>query len=359
MTRRLTVISNVLLTLVDPFQIGRNYVLHPVWNLLQDYYKDTKEKTHSGLLSARDLIFRLIIVLFAFGIILSTAVFMYICFYYTYVPLKAHARPAHMQFTSCEAGKGVCSYPQAYVSLTKRQQLLMVGQPYRVLVVIEMPESPVNQNLGMFQVCAEMREQGGELKGHSCRTAILHYKSDLLNWIATWIRAPLYMFGLREEKQLLEVELFSTFHDDNFQPVTDVYVEIQSKQIEFYSVSLHITAHFTGLRYLMFHWPLLAATVGICTNLFVIIFVSLLSWYHYSTDGEWIEEAKVKLRNRAFRKSGSELDSSTSSMEDAQSLHDDDDDDNTNENENDLIEEISSTKEKPKKGLFRRVVKSY
>ena len=43
---------------------------------------------------------------------------------------------------------------------------------------------------------------------------------------------------------------------------------------------MQIHAHFTGLRYLMFHWPILSAVVGIGFNLLLIIFVLLVSWYH-------------------------------------------------------------------------------
>lgn len=62
--------------------------------------------------------------------------------------------------------------------------------------------------------------------------------------------------------------------------MTEIYVEIQNKNIELYSATLHVNAHFTGLRYLMFHWPLLSAGVGISSNLFFIVLIFSLSWYH-------------------------------------------------------------------------------
>lgn len=145
-------VTHLLITALDPLHVGRNYVLFPIWGLLQRYYDETKEKTRNGVLSVRDLVLRIIILLFGFAVIVWTATFMYVAFYYSYMPVLVHSRPAHMQFSSCENGKGLCSYPKAYVELTKKQQILMVGQPYRVLVVIDMPESPVNQNLGMFLV---------------------------------------------------------------------------------------------------------------------------------------------------------------------------------------------------------------
>lgn len=44
----------------------------------------------------------------------------------------------------------------------------------------------------------------------------------------------------------------------------------------------------------MFHWPLVSAFVGISTNLFFILVISVLSWYHWG-DAVWIEK-RVKQR---------------------------------------------------------------
>lgn len=91
----------------------------------------------------------------------------------------------------------------------------MVGQPYKVYLHIDMPESPENQNIGMFMVCAEMRDQKTTLRGHSCRAAMLHYKSPLLHKISTWLTVPLLMLGVKEETQRIPVELFSNYEDDS------------------------------------------------------------------------------------------------------------------------------------------------
>lgn len=52
-------------------------------------------------------------------------------------------------FSPCKEGKGMCSFPSAYIQLTKKQQLLMLGQSYKVHLDLEMPESPTNRDLGM------------------------------------------------------------------------------------------------------------------------------------------------------------------------------------------------------------------
>lgn len=111
-------------------------------------------------------------------------------------------------------------------------------------------------------VCAEMRDQSTKLRSHSCRSAMLHYRSYAIRMLSTIIMSPLVVLGLKDETQQVPVELFSSYEDCQDHPVTDVYVEIQTKQIQYYSVTLHITAHFSGLRYIMFHWPLLSASIG-------------------------------------------------------------------------------------------------
>ncbi|KAI5633453.1 putative adipose-regulatory protein (Seipin) domain-containing protein [Phthorimaea operculella] len=63
-------------------------------------------------------------------------------------------------------------------------------------------------------------------------------------------------------------------------PVTDAYVELQSRWAQVYACELHIEAHFQGLRYVMFHWPKISAAIGISTNLFFVSLVFILSWYH-------------------------------------------------------------------------------
>lgn len=56
-------------------------------------------------------------------------------------------------FRSCDEQKGICSFPSAHVQLTNKQQLLMIGQPYKVNLHLEMPESPANRELGKVICC--------------------------------------------------------------------------------------------------------------------------------------------------------------------------------------------------------------
>ncbi|XP_026461669.1 seipin [Ctenocephalides felis] len=303
------------LTMFNPFSIYNDKVKTPVVNITKAVINHYTKRINARYLTVKDILLRGAIVALATSIIVWLAIFMYIVFYYTYMPSISHIRPVHLQFKSCEEGQAVCSFPSAHVSLTKKQQLLMIGQPYKVYLYIEMPESDANKNLGMFMVCAEMRDTASKLRGHSCRSAMLHYRSDLLHSLNTLALSPLLIIGTAEQKQIVPVELFSNYEEDQNYPVTDVYVEIQSRKIEFYSASLHITAHFTGLRYIMFHWPILSAAIGISTNLFFIALVCLLSWYHMS-DTTWLEEVGQKCMTKIRRSKSKTVETEDSSVED-------------------------------------------
>ncbi|KAI4470024.1 bernardinelli-seip congenital lipodystrophy 2 bscl2 protein [Holotrichia oblita] len=184
---------------------------------------------------------------------------------------NSHVRP-------CEESS-MCSFPSAHVELTKRQQLLMMGQPYRVELVLEMPESPVNKQLGMFMVCVDFRGKSNKLITRSCRSAMLHYRSFVLDLIYTVAYSPLLLIGTVEEKQTINIELFEDYYEIENEAVTDVYVEIQSTRIEIYSAKFLLNAHFSGLRYVMFNWTIISAIIGITSNLFFIAVICMISWY--------------------------------------------------------------------------------
>ncbi|XP_014474888.1 PREDICTED: seipin isoform X1 [Dinoponera quadriceps] len=281
-----------------------------------------RKRTTQNVQSARDAVVRGAIIVVCAIFVIWLSVFLYTAFYYTYMPSMSYVRPVHLQFKSCDEEKGICSFPSAHVQLTNKQQLLMIGQAYKVNLHLEMPESPANRELGMFMVCAQLRSRDGFLVDHSCRSTMLHYRSTLLHALTTLTFSPMMIFGNVEEKQDVVLELFGNFEEDQSHPVTIIYIQIQSRHIEFYSASLMINAHLTGLRYLMFHWPTLSAIVGIGTNLFFIALVCTLSYLHIVVDEENTDEnfsyEKGEDEDEKDNKTVSELSSSeTSSLQES------------------------------------------
>lgn len=81
-----------------PFKIFRDTIVNPIHDQLNETYEDYKFRTKEGVITARELIFKLAVVALAAAVIIWLAIFLYIAFYYTYMPSIAHIRPVHMQF---------------------------------------------------------------------------------------------------------------------------------------------------------------------------------------------------------------------------------------------------------------------
>ncbi|XP_057323861.1 seipin [Microplitis mediator] len=291
-----------------------------------DKISNVQQQTVQGVELMQFAFFRSGIILIASIVAVWISIFLYTAFYYAYMPSMQHTRPVHLQFKSCDDVKGICSYPSASAQLTKKQQLLMVGQPYKINLYLEMPESTVNKELGMFLVCSSLSSRDGFEVDNSCRPTMLHYRSTLLHFLTTLTFSPALIFGSREEKQNIVVELFSNFEEDQSHPVTSIEIQIQSRFIEFYSATIGIHAHLSGLRYLMFHWPISAAIVGITTNLFFISLICILSYLHFTHEDDLQDEQfiyeKGQMEKNSSDKNSTDVSSESSSIEDASLLDD-------------------------------------
>lgn len=244
-----------------------------------------REVAGLAIVHIRRVVLQVAILVCVVILLLWVSIFLYGSFYYSYMPTVRHAAPVHYGYRSdCDTvGLELCSFPVANVSLLRngRDPVLMYGQPYRFALELDMPESPVNQNLGMFMVSISCYTRGGSVISSSARSAMLHYKSKLLQIVDTLSFASLFLFGLLEQKQVVEVELYSDYKEDSYVPTLGAIIEIQSKRIEIYSAQLKIHAHFTGLRYLLYNFPVTSAVVGVISNftfLSVIVIFSYLQW---------------------------------------------------------------------------------
>uniref|UniRef100_A0A3Q1NNA0 Seipin n=1 Tax=Bos taurus TaxID=9913 RepID=A0A3Q1NNA0_BOVIN len=193
-------------------------------------------------------------------LLLWVSVFLYGSFYYSYMPTVSHLSPVHFHYrTDCESSTSLlCSFPVANVTLAKggRDRVLMYGQPYRVTLELELPESPVNQDLGMFLVTISCYTRGGRIISTSSRSYV---------------------------------------------PTTGAIIEIHSKRIQMYGAYLRIHAHFTGLRYLLYNFPMTCAFVGVASNFTFLSVIVLFSYMQWVWGGIWPRQRlslQVNIRNR-------------------------------------------------------------
>ncbi|XP_054453823.1 seipin-like isoform X2 [Anoplopoma fimbria] len=226
-------------------------------------------------------------------LLLLIATFLYGSFYYSYMPLAAFSAPVHFHYrTDCESPASfMCSYPVANISLMRnKKHVLTFGQAYKMSLQLELPDSLTNQELGMFmirttcfsrnggQVTSSARSARQQLSASSSRFSMLRYRSNLLRYLGTLLFFPAFITGVTEQKQVLEVELFSDFTDDPYVPSMTAVIEILSNKVQIYSSQLYIHAHFTGMRYLLFNFPLLSAMLGVFSN-FIFLSVAFVFCY--------------------------------------------------------------------------------
>lgn len=248
-------------------------------------YIDSKRKAARKYIAEwQATVYSLVVFSATMVVMFWASVFLYTSFYFTYMPDESITWPMNFHYQSCQDRPGICSNPYAIISVTDptRGSVLARGQKYRVVVDIEMPESPTNQRIGMFLINMSMRTHSGQILRKSSRSTMLRYRSSLLHTISTVTFSPLLLYGIQEEKQMVTVELFSQYEEDPVTPLSDVHVELESRFVELYGAQLRIHAIFSGLRYLMYHYPLVSAAMGIGICMVFLSAVVIFSWYQFS-----------------------------------------------------------------------------
>lgn len=298
-------------------------VSSPVLHWMHDVASVTLLKARRTLLQAGILFCVLVLLLWV-------SVFLYGSFYYSYMPTVSFSTPVHFYYTSnCDSSEpSLCSFPTANISFMKNEkdQVMAIGQPYRISLELEMPESPVNEQLGMFMVKLSCYTKGGQIVSSVGRSTMLHYRSSLLQTMSTLLFSPLLLTGMAEQKQLIEVELISDYKANAYQPTVGAVIEIHSKRVQIYSSQLRIHAYFTGIRYVLYNFPITSAVIGVATNFAFLSVIVLFSYLQFIWGGLWppdqvrvrvmmgdntrIQQRKEEVRKRMEREnSQKELDS--------------------------------------------------
>lgn len=252
------------------------------------------------LLKAQRTLFQAAILLCVFVLLLWVSIFLYGSFYYSYMPTVSFSTPVHFYYTAdCDSSEAtLCSFPTANISFLKneRSQVMAHSQPYRISLELEMPESAVNEQLGMFMVKMSAYTKGGETVSSVGRSTMLHYRSSLLQTISTLVFSPLLLAGMAEQKQLIEVELFSDYKTNAYKPTIGAVIQIQSRRVQIYSAQLRIHAYFTGIRYILYNFPLTSAVIGVAANFAFLIVIVLFSYLQFIWGGLWPpDQVRVKV----------------------------------------------------------------
>jgi len=236
---------------------------------------DTSSQMASSLLSTAMTMY----------LVLAVSVFLYGTFYYAYMPVELANIPVSLEFEPCEGQTSArCTNPTASVALGSKQKMIQ-GQVYSIKMVLEVPDSPGNEDLGMFMACMNVTGQDGDFITRSCKSSISQYKSPMLRSIETMALAPGLMVGWTEQKQTIPITFFATFHPDPHAEVRAFHIEVKSKLVQVAQATLHIEANLTGLRHLMYRHSWFSAFMGIGTNILIFMTIIGVSWTKFRMGG--------------------------------------------------------------------------
>jgi len=218
-------------------------------------------------------------------LVLAVSVFLYGTFYYAYMPVELANIPVSLEFEPCEGQTSArCTNPAASVALGNKQKMIQ-GQVYSIKMVLEVPDLPGNEDLGMFMACMNVTGQDGDFITRSCKSSISQYRSPMLRSIETLALAPSLMVGWTEQKQTIPVTFFATFHPDPHAEVRAFHIEVKSKLVQVAQATLYIEANLTGLRHLMYRHSWFSAFMGIGTNILIFMTIIGVSWTKFRMGG--------------------------------------------------------------------------
>jgi len=210
--------------------------------------------------------------------------------YYRYIPTLAHDVDVNLQFSDCAAkrmdGAVACGYPSANLILTGPglSVLLSGGVTYQAGLTLVMPDSEPNRELGMFMVSVQLyTDQGSVIKqGSRAVSSILPYKSGMFSSVHTLLVFPLYVLNIYQYKHDVHIILINEFVEDPFRPLRGVHIELQRHNIHIYTAELNIKALLSGLSYVLYHYPITAAVVGVCSIWVLLCMFALVVWWNIS-----------------------------------------------------------------------------
>ncbi|KAF9950085.1 hypothetical protein BGZ72_008177 [Mortierella alpina] len=216
----------------------------------------------------------------------------YLGFYWSYIPQRGHTGQAYLQYHNPTKNNrpldalSIYSGPNAVVHFRKRGaygQFLSSDQEYDISVRLDVPSTRRNVALGNFMVVIKLLDAQDNILATANRPATLTYESTLLRGMRTiWKTVPLVLRWSREA-EVLKLSMIENFVQKSSQPVAKAYLEVSSSDLQIYKSSVHIDAHFKGLRYFMYHHYVMAALMFMAIFIFWEIVFSLLTWQALAT----------------------------------------------------------------------------
>jgi seipin len=243
-------------------------------------------KIDGFLVLINNFIYKIISVWLKLMAIIWSSAFLYSMFYYNFIPLVLITKEVYFQYDStCNRKLDLnCKIPFAEFELSSDSRTghqLIRGQMYKIDIDLELPESEINWNQGMFMIRIKLFDENKRTFIDVAKPSILKFKSPIMRMIESIFYWPLLVVGFMKESQILTVTLIENLVEGSHQnvgPITDGRIEIEARDIEIYPPTvLRIIAHLNGLKYYMYYYPISSAAFGTSFITIIIYFMACIS----------------------------------------------------------------------------------
>ena len=127
-----------------------------------------------------------------------------------------------------------------------------------------------------------LKDDKGDSIHNKCLSAIMEHRSLVAQTFRTLMTYPLKLLTGGREKFVVRIDFYNNFQDNVHRPTRGASFVIQSRFLDIYESKLKIHAHFSGLRYLMYYYPVLSSCLGASLIGIVLSSVLAVTWYHFS-----------------------------------------------------------------------------
>ncbi|KAF9929208.1 Berardinelli-Seip congenital lipodystrophy 2 (seipin) [Linnemannia zychae] len=254
------------------FEILRFFIA-PLISVLEPYVQQVVQWLTSSALHRK--IIKFLVGLFVLLLLVGVSLAAYLSFYWVYIPQRGHVGPVHLQYDRPTAPGVIGHGPTAEIDFTRGgryNQFLRGDQAYDISMNLLVPTSEKNVAIGNFMVMVTLLRADGKTIMTSSRPGILTYQSTPLRLMKTaWKAVPLVLDWSKED-QVIKLPLIENFIEDSSNPVARAYIEISTPDLQVYRSTIHIDAHFHGLRQLS------TALVFMSVFIFWEIIFTVVTW---------------------------------------------------------------------------------
>jgi len=219
-----------------------------------------------------DYLKKVLVIVSVSGFAISIAVSCYGAFYYAILPSTAIYIPLTFRFNSCDIVGEPCSYIVSDVNL--KSEHFPPGLKYNLELVLEVPDTPANRDVGMFLSCLHLES---DAEPH-CVSALLPFPPPLVSQVETLLLLPLLLARLVSTHLVAGVELLRDHDQAITQHSTHFRLQLQTSKLQIQSGGLKVwTNDLSGVRFLMYHHPLASSLIGVASILTVTCFAGVVA----------------------------------------------------------------------------------